>query len=72
MLRHCAPPGLNVDAAYQNGCTALWLAAANGHRDCVRLLAEAGADIDKPASNGVTPVRDALPLAAMGLWGADW
>ena len=47
--------GLRIDAPHKFGCGALWLAAANGHRDCVRLLVEGGANIEATAANGVTP-----------------
>jgi hypothetical protein len=30
----------------QDGCTALWFAAANGHIDCLRLLIDSGANIN--------------------------
>lgn len=30
----------------QEGCTALWFAAANGHIDCLRLLIDSGANIN--------------------------
>jgi ankyrin repeat protein len=48
--------GLRIDAPYEYGCTALWLAAANGHHGCVMLLAEGRADVSAAASNGATPV----------------
>ena len=51
--------GLQIDAPYDFGCTALWLAAANGHHGCVMLLAEGGADVSAPAANGSTPLSAA-------------
>ena len=47
--------GLHIDAAYAFGCTALWLASANGHHGCAMLLIEGGADANAAAADGTTP-----------------
>ena len=41
------------------GCTALWIAAANGHFDVVRLLIEQNAEVDGRTSKNSTPLRAA-------------
>ena len=51
--------GVNIEARDKNGNTALCVAAALGHRDVVKLLIEAGADIY--AENGAG--NSALKLA---------
>lgn len=45
-----------INARNMYGSTALLLAAENGHFDVVKLLVEAGADIDIPTNYGSTPL----------------
>ena len=51
--------GCNVDAKTDKGRTALMMAAASGHSDCVYLLMKANAKLDAKDSKG----RDALTMA---------
>lgn len=49
------PPGTFV---YPPGASALWMAAANGHEDCVEhLLKEADVDINQTDASGWSPVQ---------------
>ena len=47
------------DGEVIEGCTALWVAAAKGHFDVVRLLIEQNADVDGRTSTNSTPLRAA-------------
>ena len=47
------------DGKVKEDCTALWVAAANGHFDVVRLLIEQNADVDGRTSRNSTPLRAA-------------
>ncbi|RWW81133.1 hypothetical protein BHE74_00010504 [Ensete ventricosum] len=64
------------DAEDPDGRTALHFAAGLGSEECVRLLAEAGADVDRPerAGGGLTPLHVAAgygqPAAARALLAA--
>ena len=53
---------VDVNAATQNGCTALMLAALIDDADLLKVLLRAGADANKVHSNGAT----ALIMAARG------
>ena len=45
------------DGEVKEDCTALWVAAAKGHFDVVRLLIEQNADVDGRTSTNSTPLR---------------
>ena len=47
------------DGEVKEDCTALWVAAAKGHFDVVRLLIEQNADVDGRTSGNSTPLRAA-------------
>ena len=49
----------NVEGRVVEDCTALWIAAAKGHFDVVRLLIEQSAEVDSRTSVGSTPLRAA-------------
>ena len=49
--------GANVTAAKDNGCTPLFIAAQNGHKEIVQLLlAVPGININAAKDNGCTPL----------------
>lgn len=48
--------GADIDAANDNGFTALLFAASEGYQDTVRVLLEKGARIDICSSAGLTPL----------------
>jgi ankyrin repeat protein len=48
---------IDLDAKDSNDCTALFWAARNGNLDCVRILLEAGADIEAPGYGGLRPLH---------------
>ena len=50
---------IKIDGKVIEGCTALWIAASNGHFDVVRLLIEQNAEVDGRTSNDSTPLRAA-------------
>jgi len=50
---------MKVDAADKNGRTALHVAAANGHFQVVEELLSWGADVNKAAKGGQTPLHTA-------------
>ena len=50
---------INIDGKIVDGCTALWVAAANGHLAVVRLLIEQNAEVDAGTSTNSTPLRAA-------------
>ena len=50
---------IKIDGEAIEDCTALWVAAANGHFDVVRLLIEQNADVDGRTSRNSTPLRAA-------------
>eukprot|EP01086_Lenisia_limosa_P002883 TRINITY_DN16971_c0_g1_i1.p1 TRINITY_DN16971_c0_g1~~TRINITY_DN16971_c0_g1_i1.p1 ORF type:complete len:251 (+),score=47.55 TRINITY_DN16971_c0_g1_i1:2-754(+) len=52
--------GLDLEVENEDKMTALHLAVANGHLDCVLELVQAGAKIDAPDANGTTPLHAAV------------
>ena len=50
---------IKIDGIVSEGCTALWIAASNGHFDVVRLLIEQNAEVDGRTSSNSTPLRSA-------------
>ena len=48
---------IKIDGEVIEGCTALWIAAAKGHFDVVRLLIEQNAEVDGRTSKNSTPLR---------------
>ena len=50
---------IKIDGEAIEDCTALWVAAAKGHFDVVRLLIEQSAEVDGRTSNNSTPLRAA-------------
>ena len=50
---------IKIDGEVGEGFTALWIAAANGHFDVVRLLIEQNAEVDGRTSSNSTPLRAA-------------
>ena len=50
---------IKIDGKVIEGCTALWIAAAKGHFDVVRLLIEQNAEVDGRTSTNSTPLRAA-------------
>ena len=50
---------IKIDGEAIKDCTALWIAAAKGHFDVVRLLIEQSAEVDGRTSNNSTPLRAA-------------
>ena len=57
-VRALVNSGADVNAARtDNGCSAVFIAAQNGHLEVVRALIEAGADVNSArTTDGVTPV----------------
>ncbi|XP_032077417.1 cortactin-binding protein 2 [Thamnophis elegans] len=52
--------GLNINDSCEDGCSALYSAARNGHTDCVRLLLTSEAQVDLIDKNGFTPLCSAI------------
>ena len=50
---------IKIDGEAIKDCTALWVAAAKGHFDVVRLLIEQNAEVDSRTSTNSTPLRAA-------------
>ncbi|XP_022778849.1 protein fem-1 homolog B-like, partial [Stylophora pistillata] len=50
---------IKVEGKVLEGCTALWIAAAKGHLEVVRILIEQNADVDGRTSTNATPLRAA-------------
>ena len=51
---------IKIDGQVIENCTALWVAAAKGHFDVVRLLIEQNAEVDRRTSSNSTPLRAAV------------
>lgn len=54
--------GFALDAVDAQGCSALLRAAGGGHRACVELLLERGADPQQAAHTGATPLSAAVSM----------
>uniref|UniRef100_A0A8C5TQX1 Cortactin binding protein 2 n=1 Tax=Malurus cyaneus samueli TaxID=2593467 RepID=A0A8C5TQX1_9PASS len=52
--------GLDINYSCEDGYSALYSAATNGHTDCVRLLLTAEAQVDTADKNGFTPLCSAV------------
>ena len=53
----------DVDKAITDGgCTPVYIAAQNGKAECLQLLINAKADVDKAKHNGCTPVYIAVQI----------
>ncbi|XP_065691574.2 LOW QUALITY PROTEIN: cortactin-binding protein 2 [Patagioenas fasciata] len=52
--------GLDINYSCEDGYSALYSAATNGHTDCVRLLLTAEAQVDATDKNGFTPLCSAV------------
>ena len=50
---------IKIDGKVIEGCTALWIAASNGHFNVVRLLIEQNSEVDGRTSSNSTPLRSA-------------
>jgi ankyrin repeat protein len=59
--------GANVDSKDEDGWTALWHAAANGHEVVMKLLIEKGADVDSKNKNSRTPLSSAIEWEQEGM-----
>ena len=51
---------IKIDGKFFYGCTALWVAASNGHLAVVRFLIEQNAEVDAGTSINSTPLRTAV------------
>ena len=58
---------IKIDGEVIEGCTALWVAAAKGHFDVVRLLIEQNAEVDSRTSTNSTPLRAAAFKGHLGI-----
>jgi len=61
-VRRLLDLGFPIDATDAQGCTALLRAAGGGHRECVSLLLERGADPRIAALTGATPLSAAVSM----------
>ena len=61
-VRRLLDLGFPIDATDGQGCTALLRAAGGGHRPCVELLLERGADPQYAARTGATPLSAAVSM----------
>ena len=61
-MRRLLDLGFPIDATDGQGCTALLRAAGGGHRPCVELLLERGADPQYAARTGATPLSAAVSM----------
>ncbi|XP_071408563.1 cortactin-binding protein 2 isoform X2 [Pithys albifrons albifrons] len=52
--------GLDINYSCEDGYSALYSAATNGHTDCVKLLLTAEAQVDAADKNGFTPLCSAV------------
>ena len=58
---------IKIDGQVIENCTALWVAAAKGHFDVVRLLIEQNAEVDRRTSSNSTPLRAAAFLGHLDI-----
>lgn len=65
-LKLCEELGLNVNAATDNGTTALHGAALRGADSIVKFLVEKGAKLDAPEKSGLTPLDIAMGKVVTG------
>ena len=61
--------GADVNRATDNGCTPVWIAAANGHLEAIEALARLGADVNRAMNDGWTPLRAAVHFGREGAAG---
>ncbi|MDQ2703054.1 MAG: ankyrin repeat domain-containing protein [Pseudomonadota bacterium] len=61
-VRRLLDLGFPIDAVDNQGCTALLRASGGGHRPCVELLLERGADPQAAARTGATPLSAAVSM----------
>ncbi len=47
--------GADVDQAGMNGATPTYIAAQDGHSQCIKVLRRLGADVNKAKNDGATP-----------------
>ena len=57
LVKFLISQGIDIDARDNNGCTALFLAALTGSRECARALVDAGAALDVVNAAGKTPAE---------------
>jgi len=65
-VRRLLREGVSVDSKYQDGTTALMLAALNDRTEIVRLLLDKGANVSTRNIRGETPLSDAAEGAKAG------
>ena len=70
-LKRLLAEGVNKDDADEHGTTAVMYAAMNGHPVCLRLLLEAGADVNKKNGSESTPMDNSAMIVAAGNGEAD-
>jgi ankyrin repeat protein len=76
-LRRLCAQGAEINATDKGGCSAVWLAAWNDHKNCIQALSELGADINICGNDGLSPVYIAVRhnhvdcLRLLGELGAD-
>ena len=58
---------IKIDGEAIEDCTALWVAAAKGHFDVVRLLIEQSAEVDGRTSKNSTPLRAAASIGHLDI-----
>lgn len=73
LRRLLEPNGVNVDERNKEHATALYIACREGHTECVRLLVEAGADVNITTKTRRRPLHwyDTTLLCMAGL-GLTW
>ena len=58
---------ITIDGKIKDGCTALWVAAANGHLAVVRRLIEQNVEVDARTSTNSTPLRAATSFGHLDI-----